>query len=199
MLWKSQHPHLQAFAFGLSDPLSQKKPCDITGGIGKHGQLGASRHFGRRKDRFASKTLCPIQRCLQVFDPRIYGNAFAPVIGGAHATVDASGPSSGLDDAILHWVVAVNLPSEELTVKRLEFAPFAAHDFEMNNRCSHSSPFCASSDASRRATPKASPQGRTIASGDEFVLYNNDNCFCPRMILAGVSPMKRLSDRVRCA
>ena len=48
----------------LAELLSQKKACDVTGGIGKHGQLGASRHFGRRKDRFASKTFCPIKRCL---------------------------------------------------------------------------------------------------------------------------------------
>ena len=43
------------------------------------------------------------------------------------------------------------------------------------------------------------PQGRTIVSSDELVLYNNDNCFRLSMSLKGVSPMKRPRDRVRCA
>jgi hypothetical protein len=38
--------------------------------------------------------------------------------------------------------IAVNLPSEELTIKRLKLSPFATHDFEMNNWCSHRSRFC---------------------------------------------------------
>src|SRR5215469_15744270 len=45
----------------------------------------------------------------------------------------------------------------------------------------------------------APSQGANITSAEEVVLYKNDNCFCLRIILAGVSPMKRLRDRVRCA
>src|SRR6516164_7987725 len=120
--------------------LSQKKPCDIAGRISKHSQLRTSRHFGRQKDGFASKTLYPIKRCLQILDPHIYGNAFVPFVRGANTPIDASWSSFGLDDAVFHWVVAVYLPSKKLTVKRLEFGAFSAHDFEMNHRCAHRSP-----------------------------------------------------------
>jgi hypothetical protein len=41
------------------------------------------------------------------------------------------------------------------------------------------------------------PQVRLSTIGGNSVLYKNDNCFWRCMILAGVSPMKRLRDRVR--
>ena len=70
--------------------LSNKKSCDIACGIGKHGQLRASWYFGWREDCLASKVLHPIKCCLQIFDLRVYGNAFTPVIRGTNAAVDAS-------------------------------------------------------------------------------------------------------------
>src|SRR6516162_3256446 len=51
----------------------------------------------------------------------------------------------------------------------------------------------------RKRNLETSTQGVNIASAEEVVLYKNDNCFCLRIILAGVSPMKNLRDRVRCA
>src|SRR5215470_16047562 len=60
-----------------------------------------------------------------------------PSLEGPTPPLIPPGPPSGFDHAILHGVVAVNLPSKKLTVERLKFAPFDAHDFEMNNRCSH--------------------------------------------------------------
>src|SRR5215469_6598212 len=51
----------------------------------------------------------------------------------------------------------------------------------------------------RKRNRDASAQGANITSAEEVVLYKNDNCFCFRITLAGVSPMKRLRDRVRCA
>src|SRR5262249_45669614 len=120
--------------------LSHKKPCDIASGISKHSQLRASRHFSRRKDGFPSKTLYPIKRCLQILNPHIYGNAFVPIVRRANTPIDASWSASGLDNAVFHRVVAVYLPSKKLTVERLEFDAFSAHDFKMNHRCAHRSP-----------------------------------------------------------
>src|SRR5262249_60684229 len=61
--------------------------------------------------------------------------------GDSHPAVVAFGPAAGLDHAIFHRIVAVDLPSKELTIKYLEFVSLSAHDFEMNNSCSHRYPF----------------------------------------------------------
>jgi hypothetical protein len=60
-----------------------------------------------------------------------------------------------------------------------------------------SSSDCQSNEMTRYS--EVTPQRRKLSSADEFVLYKNDNCFCLRAIWVGLCPMKRRSDRVRCA
>jgi len=44
---------------------------------------------------------------------------------------------AGVDDPVFHWIVVVNLPPKKLSIELFEFALRPAHDFEMNDWCSH--------------------------------------------------------------
>src|SRR5262249_16232580 len=133
-------------------------------GIGKHGQLGASRHFSGREDCLASKVFHPIKRSLQIFHLSVYGNPSVPVVRGPNAAVDATRSTSGLENTVFHRDVAVNLPAEALAVEGLKFGPFTAHNFKMNNRCSHRSPFLWIVWRLMKRYLERAISGRTIAS-----------------------------------
>src|SRR6266404_1024397 len=130
-------PRTGAWPEFLASLLSWNESGDIAGGISDHGQLRTARHFGWRQDRLAAEFLHFFQRRLQVLDLGVHRDALAAVLVGADAAIDSSGAATGIDYAVLHRVVAVDLPSKQLGVELLELILLSTHDLEMNDRCSH--------------------------------------------------------------
>src|SRR5262249_55872014 len=116
---------------------SEKESGHISRRISEHGQLGPTGHLGWWKDGPAAQFLNPIERCFQIVHLGIDRNALPAVVGRAYSTVNASRSAPGIDDAILHRVVAVDLPPEEFAVEPFELIALSAHNFEMNNRRPH--------------------------------------------------------------
>jgi len=125
---------LQELVLSLADLLSHKKPCNVASRISKHGQLRASRHFGRRKNVLPpSRSTRSSAACKS--STRAYTETRLLRRWSTNATVDAPGPPPvstipyfiGLSLSIFH-------PKSHGKTSRVR--SFATHDFEMNNRCS---------------------------------------------------------------
>src|SRR5215216_334055 len=118
----------------------------------------AHRQLGRRHGRLAAELLGLVERALQVVGLHVERDVGLVLRVRSHASADALAVCAGVDDPVLHRVVGVDLPAEQLRVEVLQALAVLPHDLEVDYGMAHS-------DASLELGSRpASPPAAAVAS-----------------------------------